>query len=115
MSFFESVNRDAFRCDQRLVESVVLSAIHRAVQIIICSFAVAARTIDLGLIDGIRVDDRADRIVEVEMIEAAKFSNRLRQRLRGQWPARNHDNSIIRDLWDLLAYKLDVGLARYDF
>ena len=74
---FEFVNSHAFGGDQCVIKGAVLFAIHRAVQIIIGSFAVPACAVNPGMVDRLGIDDRTDGVIKIKMFGTAEFSNRL--------------------------------------
>src|SRR5215207_7578236 len=82
----ETLERDALRADERLVETRVLLLTHRAVEVVVPALPVTRRAEGDARVDGIRRDDGRDGVVEVEPRPGSEPRNLLGQSVGAERP-----------------------------
>ncbi len=79
---------------QRVIESIVLFLIERAVQVVVAALVVARCAKRDACVDRLGIDDRRDRVVEVEVPRPGQSRNLLGERGRRERSRRNHHGSL---------------------
>ena len=104
---------DRFCLDQRLIKPLVLFAVHRTVDVIGLSSAVAGSKEHLVLVEGVEGHDRRRRIKEGKILRSAQLLDAFGKRTVGQRPAGN-DGRALRNLVHTLVEYSDAGVG-FDF
>ena len=111
---FGNVGGDGVGFQQFVHEMLVLVAVERAVEVVVGAvggFAVARRPVgDVG-IDGLRIHDGADAVVEVEAAGAGEAGDLLGERTAGERAAGDDPDGVIGQCGDFIAAQFDQRLG----
>ena len=103
------VHLGAFSMDQLVIKAVELLLIQRAVDIIRIALVIARLPVCLREVDGVFLDDRRRRIIEMEIVRMQEGADVLGQRVRGQRSA-GDDHRSLRDRLHFLMDDLHEGM-----
>ena len=95
--------------DQGFVKDTVLLPVHRTVDVIISTFAVARRPERLVEVDRLDFEHGAHRVVEIEVVAASESMDGRRERVRSERACCDDDGPVLGDRRDLLAHDVDRG------
>src|SRR5215207_8671700 len=104
----ETLERDALRADERLVEARVLRLVHRAVEVVVPALPVTRRAEGDAGIDRLGRDDGRDGVVEVEPRPRGQPRDLLGQRVGAERPGRDDIHGIFVKTGRLFPYHFDV-------
>ena len=100
------------RFQQGVEEAIVLNLRHWAVDVVGCALVVASGHVHALSIDGVRLHDGADRVIEIKLIAAAQAQDLCGQRVGGQGSTRDDSDSVVLvDVGDFLAHYANQRLA----
>ena len=106
---FERVQRNGVGREQRLHERLVARAVERQIQIVAGSVVVARGAKRHLHVDRVRVHDRRERIVEIQVLLAEHALEILREATRGERARGEHDRALVGNAIDA---RLAHGHAR---
>jgi hypothetical protein len=99
---FERMHGGALGRRERAIEGRVLRLVQRAIDVVVAAFPVTRGAKGLPEVDGVGVDHRADRVVEVELFRSDERCDVARQRLGGERPGGDDRDWVVGNAGDLL-------------
>src|SRR3954466_11929233 len=88
------------RGHEGIVERRIFCLAHRTIDVIVVTFSVTAGAIRLAVVDGFRIDNRADGVVEIKIFDPTEFPNGFGKSSRRQRSTRDDGNAAIVETWN---------------